>query len=254
MKNKLLLLIALSSISSSYLLAENTAVTPDAVKSDNVVYIDAETKEGSIILNSELEYKQYLSDKLKRDTEDKRRSEIIDSYYNEMSIIKTAIVKLIATSEQTAKNTEILKEMQIKLDALTAAKVAAEAPIVLTTDEAIKNADVKNESPACQNVLVKKINEKELANSYLYLSKPTLHIADVDVIVHKYPLVESEETGKIFKGEKVTIDMKTMAGWAHTGKGWIAGYSLTPKINYKKDKNGQKNKSLYKTEYVQKCK
>lgn len=235
MKKGILISAILSTVFCSGLIAEDL----NLVDNKNI-YIDINTKPGAILLESEKEYKQYLIDKMKKTEEDNRRIAQLSKNCDDIAMLKSAVAKLITDNKEINSTKESLISLEKRVDDLNETKQDKIVPKIC-------------ENNNCSPIQITVINEAVLSKSYKRLNKSIDFKISESTGIYKYPLQGESYIEIIKAGEKISVDMTTMGGWVHMSKGWINGYKLSPKFEYKKDINGRVPKNLFITKTIKKC-
>lgn len=268
--------LGLISIALAALLTSSSAFA-----SDKKVFIDIDTKNGSEILKSELEYKSYLDKKIDLAKKNQLRIESLQKQCDDINVLKIAVAKLIknmnnSNNQELNVNIKILMEKVDTLskendklhkkDALNQAEIAKLKEAMKKLQGMSNNfkapvapkSELKCESDKkdCITKTIRVVDKKTIKHSYYKMSpeKEFKVSRENFTYVYEYPVLGEKKLSKLMKGDKFIADKYTAAGWVHAkGKGWVKGYVLSPKLLRKKDAIFNPKKSAFIEKKVLDC-
>ncbi len=201
----------------------------------NEIIIDKNSETGKVILNSDKEYKEYLT----KIYANKNLEDIIYKHECDINMLKEAVAKLILALEKGANVNSELNAVSKKIIELEnenkKLKDKLELPIEKQKilEEAVEGNFQKTEKSCVKEKVIKEYKLKDIKHSYINIIPDKTFKAQVQTLtVFKLPIVNSEtESFTLSKGENFVADKYTKAGWVHIKSGgWVRGYEVYPKV------------------------
>ena len=188
----------------------------------NEIVIDKNSNVGQVILNSDKEYKEYLS----KIYANKNLEDIIYKHECDINMLKDAVAKLILMMEKgkdiKVETTAVSKELNRIADENKILSESMEKKEAVKTEVTCKTikTPIKYEKGDIKHSFINIIPDKEFKSQVKKLE------------VYKIPALNSEKEEVTFGfKDKFLGDKYTKAGWVHIkDTGWVKGYEIFPKV------------------------
>lgn len=202
----------------------------------NEIVIDKNSKTGQVILNSDKEYKEYLS----KIYANKNLEDILYKHECDLNMLKEAVAKLILTIEKKGnieKEVKTVSEDLIKMSeehGKLKARVTDSESRKPTLEEFLVGQKAQKVEKKCR-IEKRPVEYKnsDIKHSFINIIPDKEFKSQVKALqVYKIPSLKSEKIEKTLSfNENFLGDKYTKAGWVHIkDTGWVKGYEIYPKV------------------------